>query len=337
MSPMFLSAVKVVIALLAAVPGGGQVAPKLADAWKKVQPQTMVLRNGNAVAGRAALIDSRGYFIAHRTSVPAAALQGQTPDGKTYKVARAAIDDPTGLVLLIAEGWTKPGVLPVQLPPGPCSPGAPLLGVIGTGPIPSEFVSNDRFGVLAPSRRLVALSEVKLESSQQLVGGALLFTYEGQFMGALNATLGATADETPPPATSLTDKGSSLLKRKPTQSFGPSQVTVAYTASLGTLHTVIDGFKSPTHEVWRPQLGVVCKDGVGGGAQVESLAPNSPAEKGGIHIGDVIFQIATSPVHNQVDFAKAMLLQTIGADTKIGFLRRGATMVVTVKLGKSKD
>lgn len=335
----FSSAARFALVLLAGHNGASQLGEREAAAWRVIQPETVVLRDGTYVAGRAALIDSKGYFIAHRTSVPAGVLQGQTSDGKTFKLVRAAVDEPSGMVLLIAQGWTQQGHAAVQVPEDGMESGTPLMAVNAGGPIPTEFVSSNRFGVLSPSQRMVPLVEVKFESSSQLVGGALLFTYDGRFMGALNATLDARSDDSLP-AQSLTLQPRNILKaarKVPQNNFGPNQLTVAYTVGLNSLRAVIEGFKTPTHEVWRPQLGVFCKDAEGGGAFVESVIPNSPAERSGLRAGDVIFQVAQSAIHTKVDFAKAMLLQTAGAEISVGFLRNGDTRVVHVVLGKSKD
>ena len=253
-------------------------------------------------------------------------------------MVRTASDESSGLVLLIAQGWPG-GKSVVQLPSSSLPPGTPLLAVNGPGAIPSEIVSSDRFGVLAPSRRLMGLTEVKFESSAQLVGGALLFTLDGRFMGALNATLAArSADSAPQLANTIADKGSLIFKgRSPIPTYGPGELTVAYTVSLDSLRTVIAGFKSPSHNVLRPFLGVVCKDAESGGAYVESVLPESPAERAGIRQGDLIFMIGQVPVHNQVGFAKAMLLQTAGADVNVVTLRHGKTLMQRVTLGQSKD
>lgn len=329
---MFSLAAKLALTLVVSAQGAAPsgLTPAASAAWRRILPQTVILYQGKVVAGRAALIDSRGYFIAHRTSVPAPNLEGKSSTGRLYRMVKSGADEPSGLVLLIAQGWSSPEIAPVRLPDESPAAGSPLLALIGPGPISSELVTADRFGVLAPSHRLVPLVEVKFESSQSLVGGALVFTHDGSFLGALNATLDPRTDAAP-------DLTRTLVAKPKEPQFGPSQLTVAYTVGPELLKRVIEGFRSPTHEVWRAQMGVLCKDAESGGALIETVVAGSPAEKAGLKPGDVIFQIEKSPVKNQVDFAKAMLEQSPGAKVSVAFLRKGQTSLVNLTLVKSRD
>ncbi|MFX9081393.1 hypothetical protein ABTN40_20170, partial [Acinetobacter baumannii] len=76
----------------------------------RLQQQVLVLKGKGRTTGDAALIDSKGLFVAHRETGNGPTMTGIGSDGRSYRLTRLAVDDPSGLVLLSAQGWNRPGV-----------------------------------------------------------------------------------------------------------------------------------------------------------------------------------------------------------------------------------
>ncbi len=60
-----------------------------------------------------------------------------------------------------------------------------------------------------------------------------------------------------------------------------------------------------------------------GGAQVESVSPNSPADVAGVRPGDLIVGLGENPVHSTDDLLNLLDGSAIGYDTELHVLRRG--------------
>jgi serine protease Do len=88
--------------------------------------------------------------------------------------------------------------------------------------------------------------------------------------------------------------------------------------------------------VRRAFLGVMVQsrqesDGVGGGAQVESVAPNSPAERAGLRPGDVILGFDDKPVRSNGDLLNLLDGSAIGRDVPLRVLRGKNELTLTVR------
>ena len=88
--------------------------------------------------------------------------------------------------------------------------------------------------------------------------------------------------------------------------------------------------------VRRAFLGVMVQsrqesDGVGGGAQVESVASNSPAERAGLRPGDVILGFDSKPVRSNGDLLNLLDGSAIGRDVPLRVLRGKNELTLTVR------
>jgi serine protease Do len=70
------------------------------------------------------------------------------------------------------------------------------------------------------------------------------------------------------------------------------------------------------------------------GVLLEDVAPNSPAEKGGLKIGDVVITVGGKQVENIRDFSLYLYEYKIGQTAKIGVLRDGQELVCLVVVGE---
>ncbi|ABG05930.1 peptidase S1 and S6, chymotrypsin/Hap [Rubrobacter xylanophilus DSM 9941] len=90
--------------------------------------------------------------------------------------------------------------------------------------------------------------------------------------------------------------------------------------------------------VRRAYLGVMVQSqpgrepsGPGGGARVESVAPNSPAERAGLRPGDVIVGFKQQPVRSTDDLLSLLDGSVIGRDVQIRVLRRGKETPLSIR------
>jgi S1-C subfamily serine protease len=190
------------------------------------------------------------------------------------------------------------------------------------------------------------LSEIRLENTEPALGGALLFNLDGQFAGALNATLESPPGQNNFPRNANTGAagfggGGANTKIIPENvkadlrsQFGPGAMATAYTIGPNVLRRVIEGFRSPNHEVHHPTIGIFCKDAVPvGGALIEIVSDGSNAQKAGLRKGDVIYSINNQAVRSQFDFARIMIDQEIGNKLQIWVSRDNLRQMIEVTVG----
>ncbi|HZH97522.1 MAG TPA: PDZ domain-containing protein [Fimbriimonadaceae bacterium] len=331
---MFLSAVKVGVAIATGVGNNPQqLDAREQAAWQRIEPSVAIVQGLGTARGAAALIDTRGYFIAHKSVVSAPPMFARLSGGETVQMERVAIDETTQLVLLKAQGWISGRRTPARVISGE-SPRVQnanqrnalrLLAALPNGPMRVEMVDADRPGVMEPSRRMLPLSEIRFEAPTSSVVGALAFTLDGQLAGVLGATLERQD--------SLPAMGITQLKSRDAGGFGPVGLTVGYSVSPDILRRVVDGFLSPGHQVLHPALGLMCKEAPGSGALVESVQKGSAAEAAGLRAGDVIVQINGEDVANQFEYAKVLLRQKVGESVQVKIRRGGETLTLPVKVG----
>lgn len=315
--------------------------------WTKVRPSVVTLLNAGVANGLGVCVDKRGYFLAHQSVVPFPTVIARLSSGPQIELRRVAVDEPTQLALLQAISPGRTSFPAIQIGSEPEKVGGTLLAALPTGPLRAEFVSGEKYGVVNPSRRLVPLNELRFESHTAMVGGGLVFTMEGELLGVLGATLGTgenvnqRAMKSADSATTLGGGGfgggSRLAAPRavaPVQ-FGPGVLTVAYSVSSSVLHRVVDGLLSPSHKVVHPAIGVFCKDVEGGGAEVISLQPGSPAEKSGIRVGDVLLAIGEAAIKNQFDVARVTMRLRVGTSIEVRIRRGTAEQIVLVTVGAS--
>lgn len=323
---------------------GGDLTEREQRVWKKIQPSVVYLLQGTTVSGTATLIDREGLFLADRAAFAGAEVEGRASDGNQVHFKLIATDDPTQFVLLKAETWNPAFANPVTVGDSEGS----LLAVTSNGPIRAERNSKSGayFGVLNnSSRRSMPLTEIRLENTQANLGGALLFSLDGQLVGALNATLevpggqsnlqnrggggfGGGAGRSQSDATTATTAKMQLIPQ-----YGPGMMATGYSVSSKVLKRVVDGFVSPSHEVHHPTIGIICGNAIPLGALIDSVKDGSTASKAGLRKNDIIMAINGQAVQNQFDFIKVMSTQEVGANLKVTVKRDGLVQTIDVTVG----
>jgi S1-C subfamily serine protease len=315
-----------------------RLSPQERQIWRRMEPAIVTILQGGKALGPAALIDRSGLFVAHRSAVTGEQVSARMSDGHTVQLKVCGGDDLTQLVLLQAAKWEPSKAQPFTAPVVSSRPNnGMLLAVLASGPIRAELVAGGRYGVMKPSRRLVPLSEFRFEAPAEEVGTALVFAESGRLLGALSATLSASDANVGPRggAGNLLDTSDRVVFSN--QKYGPSRLTVAYTAGEQVMKRVLDGFRSESHQVIYPTLGVMCVDSIDGGAIVNQVVKGSPAAEVGFRIGDIILDIGGHQIRNQVDFARVMLDQEVGQKVTIRIKRGPRVLLVEPTVAKSSD
>ena len=332
----------------------GDLSPKEQEVWQRLQKSFATLQVRGVPSGTAALIDQSGLYLAHQTSVDSTpdgpAVYGTLSNGKSLRFAVIGKDSLTKLTLLQAIGWQSEYGTPVRVPVGDEVGHGMVFAVLPNGPIRAAFTKLNFAGLVREERRIIPLNEVQFEAPEGGCAGALLIDEDGELLGVLNATL--SKDDlvsAQAPVTALSG-GFGGGGRGPTYAaansvarvlrgrgqMSPANLTVAYTAGVAVLKRVVEGFRSPSHHVAYPSLGLLCIDAPRtGGALVQAVQPASPADIAGIRVGDVLTMIAGVQIRNQVDFAMVMLDQTPGDTIVVQYHRRARNLVQPVVVGHS--
>ena len=324
-----------------------QAPPAETALWKGVEPSVVALvRNGETV-GVAALIHDSGLFLVHSSTVgrpgaPTADKQvrGRLASGAETNFLIVTSDEQTQLTLLRALYW-EPGTRRVlKVADKPATPSVELLAVTVAGPKSGEFIADGRAGVMRPSLRYVPLSEVRMEGTDEHLGGAFVFDSKGDIVGVLGATLASEAMQKAASDANPTALGGGGFGggRSLINQFGPGNQTVAYALGREVLQRVVSGFVSPSHEVQHPTIGIFFKSNPGGkGVLVESVMSGSPSANSGIHAGDVITAVDGQVVNSPIELAALLFRKNVGETVKVQYARGDQTAVTDVKVVSSHD
>ena len=332
---MFWSAASLYLAVT--IGGGTDLSEREMRAWKKVQPSIVSIIEGRTVSGSAALISADGLFITHASAVSGVEAMGRTSTGRIVTLKKLATDEPTQFVLLKADIWMEDAP---ALTIAPSVQEKSILAITPTGPARAEIVKA-AYGIVNPSRKVVSVNEIQLENNMRSLSGVLLVNLNGQLVGALNAALGMSAEQTVQKTRAdLNNRGAAglggggiLPSRPPTLQYGPGILTAAYSVGTKVLSRVVAGFLSSSHEVRHPAIGVFCRDAIPGGAVIETVTKDSMAEKAGLKSGDIILSINNRQVRNQIEFAQIMADHEIGEVLTIWIQRSGLRQQVKVEVG----
>lgn len=310
---------------------GQQISARERQAWTRISPSVAYVLRDDQTIGCAALVDARGFFLAHSSVATGKRIFAKLSDGQRIELQLKSSDAPTQLALLEALDWTHR--MPVLRSLGKeLASGERLLAVLPTGVIRAQLVGGKRVGVMAPSQQLMPLNEIRFEAPADKVGGALVLTMDGRIAGFLNATLHEeVVSESARMARGQMDDAAPAAKGVQNL-FGPADMTVAFTVAPSALKKVVDQMLVGSSSVNRPTIGVTAKDAPGGGALIERIAPNSAASEAGLRSGDVILEIDRDKVSNQFEMALIVMRHQVGDSLRIKVRRNRTIMTFALKI-----
>jgi hypothetical protein len=307
------------------------IGPYQNAAWASVVDSLAVLPdiNGNPF-GVAVLIDDRGYFVAHASSLVFEPLTAKLSGGVEVKLGRIGYDKETSLVLLGAHNWVAGKRQAVRLAPQ-TKPGEMMVATV-QGAVRGMLTSDDRPGILMPSQRFVPLAEIQFETKDVPMGGAIVFDNSGAMVGILGAILQPDMPQTS--AMNLAAGGDAGQTQKVRNGFGPQGLTVAYALGSKILNRVVAGFQRDDHKVEHPSVGLFFRAGDGPGqVVVDEVTPGSPSDLAGLKPGDLIMTANGTPVGNVVDLAALLFGVEPGSELTMRIYRGGKQMEVKMTVG----
>jgi S1-C subfamily serine protease len=273
--------------------------------------------------GLAILIDERGYFLAHGSSVMAPRLVAKLSGGQELELRQISHDKETSMVLLAAEKWDSGKRRPVKVSLE-SKPGEMMVATSG-GPVRGMLTSNTRPGLLLPSQRYVPLAEVQFETKDVPVGGAIVFDNSGRLVGVIGAILQPVSPQ------GLTTTNSTQPASR--GAFGPQGLTVAYALGNKIVNRVVEGFRRDGHQVDHPSVGMFFRAGdVPGQIFVDSITPGSPSDVAGLKVDDQIVMANGTPVGSVIDFAALLFELQPGSELKLKVYRKSQFVDLTMKV-----
>lgn len=349
---MLSSAAKLGIILLSGWLQGGLSGREAAD-WRRIEPSLAYVEAEDKPIAVCVLIDDSGLFVGVDEGIKGDIVEAIAGD-KHFTLKRLGSDSATGLVLLQATPWAYGQGRVAYLTDRPVSQHQELIVALPSGPIRAEFVSSNRVGVLNTSKRMFPLNELRFEAPDGSVAGGIVFNKSGELIGAVTATLQAQANQSQTQARGAASPvipqgfaqsqsqglggggGASLGGVMQPKVIGPNDAITAYTVGLGVMRRVVEGFKSPSHEVQHPSIGIFCKDSPQiAGALVTRMRQDGAAAKAGMQVGDIILSIDGQKIKNQIGFASEMLKKEIGQTLVVWVLRNSLQVRLSIPVGKA--
>lgn len=312
--------------------GGSPAPPDTPDPYRSIPSSVAVLTYQGSPTGMAVLIDSSGLFLAHRSAVAESPTRARTGDGGRLTLDQVAVDEATQLVLLESREPIPPGIAPVRVAAGPLAAGTPVVGAVPAGAFPGMISRINVPGILRPSLRYMPMTEMLFESLPHAVGGALVFASDQTLVGILAATLEPVGDPDGPNRQGVIVQQRNRLASTPPR-MGPRAVTVGYSLGPEVLVRVVSGFRSPDRRVAHPAIGAFFGSAPRGGASVEAVMSNSPAERGGLRVGDVILRVGDRPIADQYQMVALIFQQSPGTTLRLTIRRGDREIELTVQVG----
>lgn len=333
---MLSSAVSLLSLLIVAAPQ----APlqEASPVWSQVKGSVIYLQGRNGVSGVATLIEDTGLFLAHSSAVETQQMRAKFTDGRTFSLFVLNHDPHTQLTLLQATYWSQGERRVIKVAAKTTAKNVELLAATPAGPKSGEFITSGKVGMMKPSLRYVPLTEIRLASSDEKLGGSMVFNKSGELVGVLGATL-AASKKTSSSIEELTNDfrrggGGGLGGGQ----YGPRNVTVAYALGREVLLRVVSGFTSPSRQVQHPSIGLFFKASLNGrGVLVESVLAGSPSSQAGLRPGDIVLDVDGVSVNSPVELAVLLFRQEIGDTIVVRYLRGIGRGSANVKVASSQS
>ncbi|MBX3114892.1 MAG: serine protease [Fimbriimonadaceae bacterium] len=297
-------------------------------AWNSIVDAVAVLPDSHGKPfGLAVMIDDKGHFVAHVSSLVEEPITAKMSGGLDVRLGRIGFDKETQLVLLGAQNWVTGKRQAVRVAPE-VKKGELMVATVN-GPVRGQLTSDSRPGIFLPSLRFVPLAEIQLESKDFPVGGGVVFDNSGSLVGILGAILNPMYPETAMATQSV---------RNDPKQFGPAGLTVAYALGPKILNRIVKGFRTESHKVEHPSVGIFFREGDGPGQIiVDEITKGSPCDLAGVKAGDQIMSANGVPMGNVIDLAAMLFELEPGSDLTLKLYRNGEQFEAKMKVGVQKN
>jgi len=164
---------------------------------------------------------------------------------------------------------------------------------------------------------------------------------------SLHDMVASTLETTPPtPSAVLCTRSGAVIGLFTSRIAAPSRtnavISAPSTLTLPTAHTAFaNSIAWATHVaddiiatgvVHRAWLGIISTDATGGGASIQSVSANGPAEIAGLASGDLITALGKIPIHNSSDLVVALRRFVANDSVNVEFKRSGSVSSTKARL-----
>lgn len=310
----------------------GLTTPLSAELARKVSKSVVGVRIGRVVIGTAVIISNNGFALTtgdiafEADGNPKTGLSVSFEDGNSAYASVYTYDPVTDLTLLRIENLPTKSAVAVNISKN--EPSEVVLAYVSQqGAVRSSVTRKSLVGVMSSNRRFMPLFEVRLESGWGMINSAPLFDTDGSLVGLLMASLSnidQSKDAVKQPNIARDFAGS-------LHNFGPRQPVVAYSLSTKALNRVVQGLLTKGF-VSHPWIGVYFTNASPNGALVSDLVPDSPAAKGGLMKGDIIFYANQTPIKTQLDLASFLFEREVNERIVLRVKRGGSELALAVTI-----
>jgi putative serine protease PepD len=295
----------------------------LAQIAAKVQPQVVVIETGNA-EGSGVIITSDGYIVTNNHVVASGngnTVQVTFNSGKKVTANVVGTDAKTDLAVVKAD---VTGLNPATWGDSDKVNVGDTVLAIGS---PLGLQGSVTAGIVSALHRTIQeggqqSSPFEAPSASTTIGDAIQTDAPinpGNSGGALVNTAGQVIGINSAIATNGSDSGN---------------IGVGFAISANKAKAVAQSLIKG-EKVSHPYLGISVGDGPNGGAQVQQVAPGSPAAKAGLQAGDVITQINGKDIAGSEALVGVVQSSTVGSQLQLNVTRNGSQQTITVTVGEA--
>jgi len=305
--------------------GHGQLDALEQQTWARLKRSVVKLERNGQTVGHAVLVNQTGLFLAPKSTVQPG-TQASRYDGQNIELTAVGSDGTSQLSVLQAKVPIT-GMVPVGMPPFRPGTGTRLLAVFSNGPSRAQVTAHNKIGVVKGSNRALPILELRCEVTDDELAGGLLFSRDGNFLGAMLATLTGTQQQVnnyKEIQANSDQTGVAAQAKQPTaRSFGPTGLLIGFIPAPEVVQRAMIGLSEPDHRAKYGSIGVFCRDGRGVGAEVDSLDPQGSAKEVGLRPGDFILSLGSTAVRETADFVRGIYALTPGTVVLVSVQRGG--------------
>jgi S1-C subfamily serine protease len=266
---------------------------------------------GNERQGTGIVFDAAGHVLTSALLVQEAdSILLTTADARTVHAAVVLADETSGLAILRAAAGL--GVRP--LPAGSATT-MPIPGAVVVAPRRGRAVDVGRVarGEYAGRREVLIEDALVVIPAASDYAGAALVDGDGRLVGVgvLKAPIARAADATPT----------------------PGNVFLAVEAFQSAL---AGAYRGETTLPRRPWLGLVLSD-AGTPLTIDEVPPDSPAERAGVRVGDIVTALNHEPVATRAALYRRLWRERTGTDLVLTVRRKGVARDLRVRAIDRKD